>query len=145
MGKSVGERIAYLEQQLAATERVVATLDSRVRYLDAIQRAWIDREGVEVIQKMVFDYTSKIASTKMAEIRAKVDDLTSSKAVALSLEVGPRSIVVIQVELGQGAVPELQLVLAERAAPLLGAKVGDLVGKNRILEIYDRIDGVAHA
>lgn len=143
-GKSVGERLSSTEGRLSTLEKIVDTLDSRVRYMDAVQRAWIDREGPEAVQKMVTDYTAKRAAQKLTALRAKVAEMLSGNIVASTLEVGSNSIIVVQVH-QDGLVPDPQLLRSRQAAPLIGAKVGDKVGKYEILEVYDFRDGVADA
>lgn len=143
-GKSVGERLFLAESRLSTLEQIVDTLDGRVRYMDAVQRAWIDREGPEAVQKMVADYTAKVAAQKLAAARAKVAEMSSDGVVVSTLEVGSNSIIVVHVH-QDGLVPEPQLLHSRQAAPLVGAKVGERVGKYEILEVYDFRGGVADA
>lgn len=143
MSKSVGERLFGLERELADLHSVVSQLNARVAYMDSIQRAWIDREGVERVQAMVNELAAKTADKRRAEIASKIEAMLAAGTHATSLEVGERSIISLQVE--EGPVFGPQLVRASDARPLVGAKVGDLVGKYRILACVDPVGEVADA
>jgi hypothetical protein len=92
---------------------------------------------------MVNEFAAKTADKRRAEIASKIEAMLATGTHATSLEVGERSIVSLQVE--EGPVFGPQLVRASDARPLVGAKVGDLVGKYRILACLDPIGGVADA
>ena len=140
--KSVGERLSILERRVAEQDAIINTLDSRVREMDAVQRALVRRGGAEDVQKAMNELAAEIVAERRSKIDQDVEVLLASGYLQ-ALEVGPNSVIVLQIE--GVPVPEPQMVKAEQAKVLVGAKVGDLVGKYRILRAIDLGKGHADA